>query len=219
MAALEGQLSVRRARRLDLRHCAAGWLGLCILLGAPSLALARDRFDARVTHVIDGDTLWVRMAPGDATARDAAPHTQGDARGDLGTPRPYGGTRAPREGRREPGQRLKLRLHGIDAPEACQPHGREATAVLRARTLGQRVEVERRAIDNHGRIVATLWLDGRDIASGLVVDGHAWSAGYRDKPGPYASQEAAARRAGRGLFATPAPEPPRSFRQRHGPCA
>jgi micrococcal nuclease len=170
----------------SLRAGAAAWLLACGLACGWGPASARESaFEAVVSHVSDGDTVWVRTDP---------------------TPD------SPK------GRRIKLRLLGLDAPERCQLHGPEATAALRAQVQGQRVTVQRTATDDHGRGLATLWLDGVDVGVQLVAEGHAWSARYRADPGPYANEEAEARSARRGLFADPAPELPRDFRRRHGPC-
>jgi micrococcal nuclease len=112
----------------------------------------------------------------------------------------------------------KLRLVGLDAPEVCQAHGPQAAAALGSRVLGRAVTVRRRATDDYGRALGTLWLDGQDVGAALVREGHAWSVRYHGDPGPYAVEEGAARSARRGLFALAAPEPPREFRRRHGPC-
>lgn len=116
-------------------------------------------------------------------------------------------------------QRVKLRLVGLDAPERCQAHGEQATAALAARVQGRRVTVRRRATDDHGRALGTLWLGDEDVGAWLVRHGHAWSARWRASPGPYAQEEGVARAAGRGLFAQPTPPvEPRAFRREHGPC-
>ncbi len=186
---------------------AATWTALAwaLLLGwaAPLAAAgAPQRLEGVVVRVIDGDTLWVRL--------------EGSARADgvalPGGPAPDPG-RNPRRG-----AVLKLRLDGIDAPERCQAHGPQAAAVLQRLAMGRRVAVLRRATDDHGRALGSLWIDGQDVGAALVADGQAWSARYRRDPGPYAAQEAAARAAGRGLFAAPSPERPRDFRRRHGAC-
>jgi len=114
--------------------------------------------------------------------------------------------------------RVKVRLVGLDAPERCQAHGDAAQAALAARVLHRHVSVRRRATDDYGRALGTLWLDGADVGAALVAEGHAWSAAYRGNPGPYAEEERRARAAGRGLFAAAAPLPPREFRRLHGPC-
>ena len=113
---------------------------------------------------------------------------------------------------------VKVRLVGLDAPERCQAHGREAGAALAARVLDRHVVVRRRAVDDYGRALGTLWLAGDDVGAWLVEGGHAWSARYRGDPGPYAAEEQRARTAHRGLFADADPELPRDFRRRHGPC-
>jgi len=133
-----------------------------------------------VTHVTDGDTLWVRPDDGGA----------------------------PRE----------LRLLDLDAPERCQAHGPQATAALQARVLRQRVTVRARGRDGYGRTLARVAYRGQDVGAWLVRGGHAWSTGFKGRPGPYASLQAQARAARRGLWAAPAPLEPRRFRQRFGAC-
>jgi micrococcal nuclease len=113
---------------------------------------------------------------------------------------------------------LKLRLAGIDAPEHCQSGGAQAGAALAARVLHRRVQASIRATDDFQRAVATVRLDGEDIGAWMVLQGHAWSRGYRHAPGPYAREEAEARAARRGVFADPRAQDPRLFRKQHGPC-
>lgn len=133
-----------------------------------------------VTHVTDGDTLWVR---------------------------PEGG--AP----------VKVRLQGIDAPERCQAWGPQSREALAARVLRRQVAVRTRAQDDYHRTIGTVELDGHDVAAWLVREGHAWSQRYRKSLGPYAAEEAEARRLQRGLFSAPAVVEPRQFRKAHGPCS
>ena len=115
-------------------------------------------------------------------------------------------------------QPIRLRLVGLDAPERCQAHGPEARAALIARVLRERVTVRRRATDQHGRALGTLWLGSQDLGAWLVREGHAWSARYHGNAGPYADEERQARVARRGVFAAPQPMLPRDFRRQHGPC-
>lgn len=133
-----------------------------------------------VTHVTDGDTLWVR---------------------------PEGG--AP----------VKVRVQGIDAPERCQAWGLQSREALAARVLHRHVQVRTRARDAYHRTIGSVALDGHDVAAWMVREGHAWSQRWRRSPGPYAAEEAEARRFQRGLFAAPAVVEPRQFRKAHGPCS
>ena len=161
---------------------------LFLVFGA-SLALAQTPggrpsgfvvYEARVTRVFDGDTLWVQ----------------------------------PLEG----GRYRKLRLDGLDAPEICQAGGLASRDALAARVLQQVVTVHERSRDDYGRALVRLTHAGEDVGAALVQAGHAWSYGWRRSPGPFAAQEALARSARQGVFAAPAPESPRDFRRRHGPC-
>lgn len=112
----------------------------------------------------------------------------------------------------------KLRIDGIDAPEICQTGGEASRSLLKQRALHRQVEVKIRRNDSYGRALAQVWLAGNDVGSEMVLAGQAWSYRWRRDRGPYAAQEAQARRSRRGLFATDQPELPRDFRQRHGSC-
>jgi endonuclease YncB( thermonuclease family) len=111
-----------------------------------------------------------------------------------------------------------LRLDGMDAPELCQPEGPAAREALAAWALRRHVEVTVWRYDDYGRGLARIRLDGQDLGARMVREGHAWSYRYRRDPGPYLAEENEARARQRGLFRQAAPEVPRAFRQRHGPC-
>jgi endonuclease YncB( thermonuclease family) len=113
---------------------------------------------------------------------------------------------------------VKLRLQGIDAPELCQPGGREARDALARLVLHQPVRVDEGPRDPHGRRLGRLMRGDIDLQAQLVRDGHAWSYRWRGNPGPYAAEEHEAHAARRGLFADPKAIEPREFRRLHGPC-
>jgi micrococcal nuclease len=153
------------------------------LLAAACCAAAAAQagtFAGVVSHVSDGDSLWVRPADGPP---------------------------------------VRVRLLGIDAPERCQAHGREAREALAGRVLHQRVTVRARATDDYERTLARVDLHGEDVGAWMVSQGWAWSQRWRGRATVYAAQEEAARRERRGLWRQDEPVPPRDFRQRHGPCA
>lgn len=114
----------------------------------------------------------------------------------------------------------RIRLLGMDAPESCQAHGREATQALTKRLLQQRVTVAWHKPDVYGRWLATLSGPGssQDVGAWMVGEGHAWSYRYKKNVGPYARQEQQARAAKRGLFAASDALEPRVFRRTHGSC-
>ena len=159
------------------------WMGrfLAVLVLCVSVwAAPPERFVARVSHVTDGDTLWVEPQGG-------------------GSPR-------------------KLRLLGIDAPEICQNGGTASRAALQTMVAHRRVEVQVAFNDSYERGLASIYLDGQDVAATMVLSGQAWAERWHNRIGRFEAQEADARAAGRGLFADPLAELPRDFRRRHGSC-
>lgn len=150
----------------------------------PTLATAKSKsyseWQGVVTHVSDGDTVFVRPAAG--------------------------------------GKPVKIRIDGLDAPEICQAYGHASRQALHDRVMGQGVSVDGRRSDNYGRVLARIRWQQVDVGEWMVRQGHAWSYRYRRDPGPYATQEAQARTAQRGLFADAGALQPRDFRKRHGSC-
>lgn len=113
---------------------------------------------------------------------------------------------------------VTLRLRGLDAPEICQRAGVDARDALAQRVQGRRVVAAGEIEDDYRRRLATVVIDGDDVGAWMVAQGHAWNARFRGRPGPYASEENAARAARRGLFADDDPLPPRVFRRTWGSC-
>ena len=75
----------------------------------------------------------------------------------------------------EGGNRIKIRLYGIDCPERKQPHGSIATGYVTRVALFKCVEIIEHDIDRYGRSVSELILpDGTNLNRELVVRGHAW---------------------------------------------
>jgi micrococcal nuclease len=116
---------------------------------------------------------------------------------------------------------IKLRLQGIDAPESCQPWGRQARDALKMKLLSQAVQANLRARDDYGRSISRLTHQGQDVAAWLVSQGHAWSARGRWGDGPYAKEQAMAQQRKLGLWQkTGADEgiEPRVWRKTRGSC-
>ena len=116
------------------------------------------------------------------------------------------------------GASQKLRIKGIDAPEVCQAWGMQSREALARLVWGQRVTVQLNDVDDHGRWLAQVFVNGEDVGARLVAQGHDWSYQFRRDPGPYAFQQQQAAINRLGLFGQPQAMRPREFRQRHGPC-
>lgn len=155
---------------------------LTIFCGLAHAQGADDPGLARLSFVVDGDSIWVTP--------------QGD------------------------GQRLRLRLQGIDAPEICQSGGLAARAALQRLLRGEALHVAVHAHDRFGRAIASVrrQRDGLDVAARMVHDGWAWSEAPGGRPGVYSREQATAQAARYGVFAEPLPRHPADFRRLHGPC-
>lgn len=102
----------------------------------------------------------------------------------------------------------KIRLHGIDAPEAgqtCQRAdgtawrcGRDAAFALADHIGSRPVRCETRDMDRYGRFVARCEQNGEDIGAWMVRSG--WAVAYRQYSQDYAPEEREARAARRGLW-------------------
>jgi micrococcal nuclease len=116
------------------------------------------------------------------------------------------------------GTARSVRVLGMDAPEICQDGGQAARDALQARVFQRQVQIQGQGTDDYGRELGIIYLGLEDVGQWMVQRGYAWSYRFRQNPGPYAQSEHHARVLGRGIFAESAPENPRDFRRRHGPC-
>jgi len=109
-----------------------------------------------------------------------------------------------------------IRLHGIDAPERDQPHGIEASRALTRSLDDRKVTVMIEDIDDYGRLVGQVDLEGNNINLAMVKGGHAWwYKQYAKSNHALAEAEADARAADIGLWADINPVPPWIWRRGH----
>jgi micrococcal nuclease len=109
---------------------------------------------------------------------------------------------------------VRIRIFGIDAPESGQSYGAEARQTTRSLLLGRDVTVRQRDVDQYGRIVAELLLDGADVGATLIAAGAAWHYRAFSDSSEYAELEAQAYRERVGLWSDPEPVPPWTWRAR-----
>lgn len=103
---------------------------------------------------------------------------------------------------------VRVRLHGIDAPEAGQTCkgangrswqcGTEATNRLAELVEGRKIECKAVDRDAYGRIVATCTADGIDLNAALVAEGLAWA--FVRYSNDFVDHEAAAKAASLGIW-------------------
>jgi endonuclease YncB( thermonuclease family) len=100
-------------------------------------------------------------------------------------------------------QTIRLRLHGIDAPEAGQAHGAAAKEYAARLCFGSNVLARILSRDRNGRSVAEVTLpDNRNVGRALVEAGLAWwEPRFAPNDKNLERLEADARQARRGLWA------------------
>jgi endonuclease YncB( thermonuclease family) len=109
----------------------------------------------------------------------------------------------------------RIRLYGIDAPERDQPYGDTAALALDTLVDDRQITVKIQDIDDYGRLVSTVYLEGNNINVVMVREGHAWWYRYFSKSDTtLADAEAAARTARAGLWARARPVAPWEWRRR-----
>jgi endonuclease YncB( thermonuclease family) len=115
----------------------------------------------------------------------------------------------------------RIRLEGIDAPEAAQTCGRPsgtwkcgsaAADALARLTARRKVACESRGTDKYGRMLGVCFVDGADINARMVRDGFAWA--FLKYSQSYVREEAEARTARVGIWQGEA-EPAWLFREKH----
>lgn len=114
------------------------------------------------------------------------------------------------------GREVPFRLGGIDAPESAQTHGNQSHGMALDLMQGQQLRIRQVGRPSYGRMVVAITINARDLASDLVRQGAVWCEPRYPSVKGCSELEANARAAGRGLWASPNPQPPWEFR-RFGP--
>ncbi|MDR2869535.1 MAG: thermonuclease family protein [Deferribacteraceae bacterium] len=116
----------------------------------------------------------------------------------------------------EMGEEMKVRLYGIDAPESSQKYGAKAKQALQHLLDGHKVTVEVIDIDQYGRQVGVLEVDGININELMLEGGHAWFYGNYCRKSFCDRWElisAQARTEKKGLWEESGAEPPWEYRR------
>ena len=112
-------------------------------------------------------------------------------------------------------EQVRVRLHGIDAPERSQPYSRVATDFLGEQLKGDNLVVRVMDTDQYGRVVGMVIVDGRNVNEELIRAGYAWHFKRYDNNPVWERLENEAREAGRGLWQEKDPTPPWVYRRQN----
>jgi micrococcal nuclease len=112
----------------------------------------------------------------------------------------------------------RIRLFGVDSPEAGQDFGNEATENLSNLVFGRDARVEVNGFDRYERALGKVWVGETDVGLEQIKSGYAWlftryahQLTQRDRTA-YDRAEASARSARRGLWQDQRPVPPWDYR-------
>jgi micrococcal nuclease len=111
-------------------------------------------------------------------------------------------------------EQIRIRLHGIDAPEKAQPFSQVATDFLSEMVFGKMVSVRTMDVDRYGRTIGMVSVDGVNVNEALLRAGLVWHYKYYDKNQEWARMESEARSAKLGLWSQPNPIPPWEYRRK-----
>ena len=96
---------------------------------------------------------------------------------------------APRADRIPAATQHKIRLYGIDAPESHQAFGQKSKHHLSSLVFGKDVRVAYKSRDKYGRILGTVYVDGKDVNLEMIRAGLAWHYKRFDSTPAYAAAE------------------------------
>jgi endonuclease YncB( thermonuclease family) len=111
---------------------------------------------------------------------------------------------------------VKIRIHGVDCPEAHQDFGNKAKQFTSSLCFGEAVTVTPSDTDRYGRTVGKVTVGEKDVGTELLKAGLAWHYIQYDKSPEYAAAEATAKERKFGLWSMPNPVPPWNFRRSGG---
>ena len=106
----------------------------------------------------------------------------------------------------------KIRLCGIDAPESRQAFGQKSKQHLSSLVFGRDVRAKYKSRDKYGRILGTVFADGKDVNLEMIKAGLAWHYKRYDATPAYAQAEFNAKEINLGLWADQNPIEPYQFR-------
>jgi endonuclease YncB( thermonuclease family) len=114
------------------------------------------------------------------------------------------------------GDRVRIRLQGVDAPERKQPFGEASREYATQISLYKRVTINPKNRDRYGRTVAIVDIDGVGVLQEMLLDnGMVWVyPQYCRDCRTWEVRQHKARESGKGLWTDKAATPPWEWRKR-----
>ncbi len=112
-------------------------------------------------------------------------------------------------------QKIKVRMANIDAPEKDQAFGKQSRDSLLEMVGKKTVQIDSQAVDQYGRIVGQIKVDGLDVNQQQVKRGMAWEYSHYHTDKTYIGLQSDAQQARRGLWTQTSPQAPWQWRKLH----
>lgn len=115
--------------------------------------------------------------------------------------------------KKESGEKIRVRLYGVDSPELKQETGAEAKQFTEKLLLKRVIRVEVKDRDSYGRFVADIYIKNVHFNKEIVKNGYAWYfRKYLNNSIEMEKLENDAKKQKRGLWKNSSPVPPWKFR-------
>ncbi|MFA5825539.1 MAG: thermonuclease family protein [Gallionellaceae bacterium] len=113
------------------------------------------------------------------------------------------------------GAKVKIRMANIDAPEKDQAFGMQSRQSLLDMLQKKLVHINSQAVDQYGRVVGLVSVDGRSVNEEQVRRGMAWEYSHFHSDRSYIALQSEAQQAQRGLWGQSSPLAPWQWRKTH----
>ena len=108
---------------------------------------------------------------------------------------------------------VRVRMHGIDAPENGQAYSQVSKQYLGNLIFNQKVTIEVKSRDKYRRVVGMVIVGDKNINEIMLAEGYAWHFIRYDKNKAWANLQDQARRAKKGLWRDANPVAPWDYRK------
>jgi len=112
-------------------------------------------------------------------------------------------------------QKIKVRMVNIDAPEKDQAFGQQSRDSLQELVGKKTVRIDSQAVDQYGRVIGNISVDGINVNQAQIKRGMAWENSHFHTDKNYLAMQDDARQSKRGLWSQANPENPSNWRKAH----
>ena len=111
-------------------------------------------------------------------------------------------------------EQIKIRLHGIDAPEKKQDYGTVSKNYLSNLVFKKDITIEFKNRDRYGRSIGIAFVEGVNVNEKMLAEGMAWHFKKYDTNSQWSALEIKAKKEKKGLWSQSNPVAPWEWRVR-----